>query len=100
MAKWGIDRTAIFLSVIGLLFFWDLAYFVGLRDPARFPHPFRIFRLLGDFELLRGFLTMLRQIIFYVVSGGVIGIAVGSLVLRNARLTLVVLRLLCGYFRQ
>jgi hypothetical protein len=37
---------------------------------------------------------MLREIIFYVVSGGVIGIAIGSLVLRNSRLTLAVLRFL------
>lgn len=94
MTKWRIDRTSIFLCVVGLLFLWDLAYFVGIRDPARFPHPLRVFLLLGDSEFVRGFLRMLRLIILCLVSGGLIGVALGSLILRSSWLTQEMLRFL------
>ena len=60
MTKWKIDRTTIFLCLVFILFLWDLVYFLGIRNPARFPHPFVIFRALGAVEFLRGFPAMLR----------------------------------------
>jgi ABC-type nitrate/sulfonate/bicarbonate transport system permease component len=94
MAKLRIDRTSIFLGVVGLLFFWDLIYLLGITDPAHFPHPFRVFRLVGDFELFRGFRTILRQIILIAVPGSLIGIAVAHRVLLSRGLTEATLRFL------
>src|ERR1051326_4932434 len=85
MAKVRVDRTSIFLGVVVVLFFWDLIYFLGITDPAHFPHPFRIFRLIGDFELFRGFRTMLRQIIIMFVPGFLIGAAVGHFMIPSSR---------------
>lgn len=87
MTKWKIDRTTIFLCLVFILFLWDLAYFLGIRNPARFPHPFVIFRALGDVEFLRGFPVMLRQIIFSFVSGGILSLTIGSLILYSPWLT-------------
>ena len=47
MAKWKIDRTAVFLLLVFVLFLWDLAFFLGIRDPARFPHPFMVLRFVA-----------------------------------------------------
>ena len=94
MAKWKIDRTTIFLCLVFILFLWDLAYFLGIRDPTRFPHPFVIFRTLGDIEFLRGLPGMLRQITFSLVSGWVLGVAIGSLVLYNSWLSEATIRFL------
>lgn len=94
MASWKSDRTAIFLCVIFLLFLWDLAYFLGVRNPDRFPHPFVIFGTLGDVEFLRGFPRMLRYMIFSSVSGGLIGIGVARLILPRVWLTQSTLRAL------
>jgi ABC-type nitrate/sulfonate/bicarbonate transport system permease component len=91
MAKWKSDRTTIFLYVVFFLFLWDLAYFVGIRNPDRFPHPFVVFRMFGDSEFLRGFPNMLRHIIFASVLGGVIGVGIGAIILRSFRLTQAVL---------
>src|ERR1043166_466753 len=85
MAKLRVDRTSIFLGVVVVLFFWDLIYLVGITDSAHFPHPFRIFRLIGDFELFRGFRTMLRQIILIFVPGFVLGAAVGRFMIPRSR---------------
>ncbi|MGH7772490.1 MAG: hypothetical protein ACREQA_09680, partial [Candidatus Binatia bacterium] len=95
MAKWRFDRTSIFLVVVGLLFLWDVAYYAGIRNPNLFPHPFRVFRLLGASDYLRGFLAMLRLIILCFVPGGLIGVALGSLILRSSWLTQGMLRFLC-----
>jgi ABC-type nitrate/sulfonate/bicarbonate transport system permease component len=89
-----IDRTTIFLSVVLFLYLWDVAYFLGIRNPARFPHPFLAFRTLGDIEFLRGFTAMLREVIFSFVSGSVIGVAIGALVLYSSRLTQTMLHFL------
>lgn len=94
MTQWKIDRTAVFLGLIFVLFLWDLAYFLGIRDPKIFPHPFVVFRTLGDVEFLRGFGRMLRLIILFFVSGGLIGIAIGSLSCRSSWLTHAVLHFL------
>jgi ABC-type nitrate/sulfonate/bicarbonate transport system permease component len=94
VTKWKIDRTTIFLCLVFILFLWDLAYFLGIRNPARFPHPFVIFRTLGDIEFLRGLPGMLRQIIFSLVSGWVLGVAIGSLVLYNSWLSEATIRFL------
>jgi ABC-type nitrate/sulfonate/bicarbonate transport system permease component len=82
-----IDRTKMFLGLVLFLYFWDVAYFVGLRNPYRFPHPFSLFRTLGDIEFLRGFPAMLREVIFSFVSGSLIGLAVGKLVLYSSWLS-------------
>ena len=82
-----IDRTTMFLGLLLLLYFWDVAYFVGLRNPYRFPHPFSLFRTLGDVEFLRGFPAMLREVIFSFTSGFLIGVAVGKLVLYRSWLS-------------
>jgi len=76
-----------FLGLLLLLYFWDVAYFVGLRNPYRFPHPFSLFRTLGDVEFLRGFPAMLREVIFSFASGSLIGVAVGKLVLYSSWLS-------------
>jgi ABC-type nitrate/sulfonate/bicarbonate transport system permease component len=94
VTKWKIDRTTIFLCLVFILFLWDLAYFLGIRDPTRFPHPFVIFKALGDVEFLRGLPGMLRQIIFSLVSGWVLGVAIGSLVLYNSWLSEATIRFL------
>jgi ABC-type nitrate/sulfonate/bicarbonate transport system permease component len=92
MANWRIDRGTVFLSVVLLLFVWDLGYFLGLRNPDRLPHPFVFFGMLGDFEFLRGFgRVVLRHTIFSSVLGGVLGVGLGILVARSTRLTQVVL---------
>ena len=88
MARCKIDRTAIFLCLVFILFLWDLAYFLGFRNPERFPHPFVYFRTLGDVEFLRGFPAMLRHIIFSSVSGRLIGLGVACLIARSVQLTL------------
>ena len=82
-----IDRTKIFLYLVFFLYLWDLTYFVGLRNPARFPHSFSLFTTLGDVEFLRGFAAMLREIIFSFASGSLIGVAIGALVLHSSWLT-------------
>src|SRR6266705_6449321 len=94
MARWKIDRTTIFLCLTLVLFLYDLAWLLGLRNAARFPHPFVIFRTLGDIEFLRGLPGMLRQIIFSLVSGWVLGVAIGSLVLYNSWLSEATIRFL------
>jgi ABC-type nitrate/sulfonate/bicarbonate transport system permease component len=81
-----IDRAGVFLVSLLLLFLWDAAYFLGIRDPISFPHPFIIFRNLGDIESLRGFPAMLREVIFSSVSGFLIGVGTGALILLNPRL--------------
>jgi ABC-type nitrate/sulfonate/bicarbonate transport system permease component len=89
-----IDRTRVFLGLMLLLCLWDVAYFVGLRNPYSVPHPFSLFRALGDVEFLRGFSAMLREVIFSFVSGSVIGIAVGALLLFSSSLSGVIRRFL------
>jgi ABC-type nitrate/sulfonate/bicarbonate transport system permease component len=92
MVKFSLDRTSIFLYLVFILFVWDFAYVVGLRNPQRFPHPFTLFSQLGDVQVLRGFARVfLRQTIFAAVAGGIIGIATGFLVLKSTRITPVVL---------
>jgi ABC-type nitrate/sulfonate/bicarbonate transport system permease component len=92
MVKFSLDRTSIFLYLVFILFLWDFAYFVGLRNIQRFPHPFTLFSQLGDVQVLRGFARVfLRQTIFAAVAGGIIGIASAFLVLKSTRITAVVL---------
>jgi len=88
MIKLSLDRTSIFLYLVLFLFLWDLAYVVGLRDPQRFPHPFVPFGQFSNPQVLRGFARVfLRQIIFASVAGGIIGVAIGFVVLKSTRLT-------------
>ncbi|HET8669434.1 MAG TPA: hypothetical protein VFM05_02055 [Candidatus Saccharimonadales bacterium] len=89
-----IDRTRIFLAVVLLLYLWDVAFFVGLRNPDHVPHPFSLFRTLGDIEVLRGFPAMLREVIFSFASGSLIGIAIGALVLYSSSLSALIRSLL------
>jgi ABC-type nitrate/sulfonate/bicarbonate transport system permease component len=89
-----IDRTGIVLAFVLLLYLWDVAFFVGLRNPDRVPHPFSLFRTLGDIEVLRGFPAMLREVIFSFASGSLIGIAIGALVLYNSSLSALIRSLL------
>jgi ABC-type nitrate/sulfonate/bicarbonate transport system permease component len=89
-----IDRTRILLAVVFLLYLWDVAFFVGLRNPDRVPHPFSLFRTLGDIEVLRGFPAMLREVIFSFASGSLIGIAIGALVLYSSSLSALIRSLL------
>src|SRR5688572_11604031 len=96
MPRCKIDRTTMFLCVVFVLFLYDLAYVLGFRDPGKFPHPFWYFRILGDVEFLRGFPGILRQLIFFSVLGGLIGVGFAHLILRNpplAQAAISVLRL-------
>jgi ABC-type nitrate/sulfonate/bicarbonate transport system permease component len=79
-----IDRARIFLALMLFLYLWDVAYFVGVRNPRRLPHPFSLFRTIADIEVLRGFSAMLRELIFSFVSGALIGIALGALILYSS----------------
>jgi sulfonate transport system permease protein len=92
--RWRIDRVYICLSVILFFYLWDLAFFLGIRDPARLPHPFFVFTTLGDIKFLRGFTYMLREIIFSFVSGGLMGVAIGASLLYSPWLTEATLRFL------
>lgn len=92
MARRRFDRTSIFFGIVGLLFIWDLIYFLGITDPTHLPHPFRLFNLFSDSELFRGFRTMVRQIIFLFVPAGIVGMAAGCLIELNSSLTNVLLR--------
>jgi ABC-type nitrate/sulfonate/bicarbonate transport system permease component len=76
------------------LFLWDLVYFLGITDNDHLPHPFRIFRLIGDSDLFRGFRGMLRQMIFWIVPGSLVGVAAAYSVLHSRRLTEAMLRFL------
>jgi ABC-type nitrate/sulfonate/bicarbonate transport system permease component len=87
-------RSKIFLGLIFILCLWDIAFFLGIRDLAQIPHPFAVFRSLGDIEFLRGFSSMLREIIFTFVSGGLVGIGIGATVLYTPSLTAAALRFL------
>jgi ABC-type nitrate/sulfonate/bicarbonate transport system permease component len=89
-----IDRTRILLAIVLLLYLWDVAFFIGLRNPDRVPHPFSLFRTLGDIEFLRGFPAMLREVIFSFTCGSLIGIAVGALLLYSSSLSGLIRRLL------
>ena len=89
-----IDRGTLFLFLLLILFLWDAAYFLGIRDPVRFPHPFILFRNLGDVESLGGFPAMLREVIFSFMSGFVIGVSAGALILLNTRLVKMLSRFL------
>ncbi|MGE5307200.1 MAG: hypothetical protein ACM3TN_28155 [Alphaproteobacteria bacterium] len=92
---WEINRETVFLWLILLLFLFDLAYVLGLRNPERLPHPFVFFRRLGDVEFLRGIArAMLRETIFISVLGGALGLGVGVFVLKNSWLTQTVLSFL------
>src|SRR3981189_2295437 len=85
-----IDRTKIFLYLVFFLYLWDVAYFVGLRNPARVPHPFLLFKRFGEVAILRGFAAMLREVIFSFVSGSLIGVPIGALLLYSSWLTVAI----------
>jgi hypothetical protein len=87
VTKWHIERATVFLIIIVVSFLYDLTSWLGIRDPTRFPHPFVIFRSIGDVEFLRGFPGMVRQAIFSLVAGGTIGVAVGFVILKSSWLT-------------
>ena len=87
MKSWNVDRVAVFLFVVVVSFLYDLTFYLGIRDTARFPHPFVYFRSLGDIEYFRGFPGMLRQAMFSLVAGGLMGWAVGFIILKNGWLT-------------
>jgi sulfonate transport system permease protein len=93
MAK-RFDRTSIFFVTLGFLFLWELAYLLRVTDPQRFPHPFSAFLLLGDSGFFHKFLRMIRLMIFCTISGGLVGIGLGFLILHSSWLTQAVLRFL------
>jgi ABC-type nitrate/sulfonate/bicarbonate transport system permease component len=82
-----IDRTRIFLCLLFVLYVWDVAYFLGLRIVSQIPHPFLLFKNFGNVDSLRGLSAMLREVIFFFVSGTLVGIAIGMLVLYSSWLT-------------
>ena len=87
LKRWKIDRITVFLFIVVVSFLYDLTFYLGVRDTARFPHPFVYFRSLGDVEYLRGFPAMLRQAIFSLVGGGVIGWIISLVISKNDLLT-------------
>ena len=96
MKKWNVDRVTIFFFIVVVSFLYDLAFYLGIRDTARFPHPFVYFRSLGDIEYLRGFPGMLRQAMFSLVAGGLLGWAIGFVILKSgwlSRATILFLRI-------
>lgn len=94
MKKWNVDRVTVFLFIAVVSFLYDLTFYLGIRDTTRFPHPFVYFRSLGDLEYLRGFPGMLRQAMFSLVAGGLIGWASSLVILKNDWLTGATIRFL------
>lgn len=94
MAKCRIDRTSIFLSILGLLFLWDLAYVLHILDPEQVPHIFDIFQKFAHFEFLRGFESLLHVTIFLSVLGYLVGVGLAKLTLYSSILSITVLRFL------
>jgi hypothetical protein len=94
LKKWNVDRVTIFFFIVVVSFLYDLAFYLGIRDTARFPHPFVYFRSLWDIEYLRGFPAMLRQAMFSLVAGGLIGWGVTHIILKSAWLTQSTIRFL------
>jgi len=88
LRRWNIDRVTVFLSIAAVSFLYDLTLILGIRDPTRFPHPFFYIRSLDDLEYLRGFTRMLRQAMFSLVAGGLLGWGVSLAVFKNSRLIL------------
>jgi ABC-type nitrate/sulfonate/bicarbonate transport system permease component len=84
---WKIDRVTVFLFIVIVSFIYDLTLYLGIRDTARFSHPFVYFRSLGDVVYLQGLGGMLRQAIFLLVSGGLIGWVMASIISKNDLLT-------------
>jgi hypothetical protein len=94
LKKWNVDRVTIFFFIVVVSFLYDLTFYLGIRDTARFPHPFVYFRLLGDIEYLRGFPGMLRQAMFSLVVGGLLGWAIGFVILKSGWLSRATIRFL------
>jgi len=94
MGKWRFDRTTIFFAVVVVLYCLDLIYFLGITDTDHLPHPFRVFRLIGDTDLFRGFRSMLRQMIFLSLPSSLVGIAIAHRALLNRPLADALLRFL------
>ncbi len=94
MKRWTVDRVTVFFVIAVVSFVYDLTAYLGIRNTARFPHPFVYFRSLGDVESFRGFPVMLRLAMFSLVAGGLIGWTVGLLILRNDWLTRATIRFL------
>jgi hypothetical protein len=94
LKKWNVDRVTIFLFIAVVSFFYNVTFYLGVRDTTRFPHPFVYFRSLGDIEYLHRFPGMLRQAMFSLVAGGLIGWAVSLVILRNDWLTRATIRFL------
>lgn len=78
---------SIFYFIVVVSFLYDLAFYLGIRNTARFPHPFVYFRSLGDVEYLRGFAVMLRQVMFSLVAGGLLGWAIGFAISKSGWLS-------------
>jgi len=94
LKRWHVDRVTVLLFIAVVSFLYDLSFYLGIRDTTRFPHPFVYFRSLGDIEYLRGFPGMLRQAMFSIVAGGLVGWAVSLLIQRNGWLTQTTIRFL------
>lgn len=94
MKKWNVDRVTVFLFIAVVSFLYDLTFYLGIRDTTRFPHPFVYFRSLGDIEYLRGFPWMLRQVMFLLVAGGLLGWAIGFVILKSGWLSRATIRFL------
>lgn len=94
MKRWNVDRVKVFFLIVVVSFLYDLTFYLGIRDTARFPHPFVYFRSLGDVELLRGFPWMLRQVMFSLVAGGLLGWIASLIILKSDWLTRASIRFL------
>jgi hypothetical protein len=94
LKRWKVDRVTIFFFIAVLSFLYDLALYLGIRDTARFPHPFVYFRSLGDIDYLRGFPGMLRQVMFSLVAGSLLVWPIGVVILKSAWLSQATIRFL------
>jgi hypothetical protein len=94
MKRWKVDRVTVFLFIAVVSFFYDITVNLGIRDTTRFPHPFVYFRSIGDVEYLRGFPEILRQVMFSLVAGGLMGWTVARIIMSNDRLTRATIRFL------
>ncbi|MBI4487781.1 MAG: hypothetical protein HY694_01730 [Deltaproteobacteria bacterium] len=87
-------RWLTILAIVGLLVLWELLYYQGLIDSLRFSHPFAILQILGDSAFLQGLGVLLAQVGLTSLLGGLVGLALGSLIIRSAWLTQTSIRVL------
>ncbi|MGI0016839.1 MAG: hypothetical protein ACREBU_25745, partial [Nitrososphaera sp.] len=88
------SRWQTLVVTLSLLLIWELLYYSELINPNILSHPLGILKTFGDPKFLTGFSGIVIILAFGLMLGGVVGVALGAIILHNARLTLATLRFL------